>query len=888
MEFTSKPQRLVSQTLQYDHETLLTRQGGWTVMEVPTQPYAFTSDEQRRDLGWLSTLSLAALKAGRVTLKQVHVPTDVMARAEALDAHVRATGQPAVGWDEYLAGQTEQALRAAPTTKRVFAVAALGPRAITEQLAWRTESGQEQVRWWERRPQPLAPVSERERERFAQLARVPRQVLASGGYRARPVGVETVRALRRHAASRAVDVELTASRKQLWTPRDVVDEFADLEYRVGPKWVRVEGPDGSRYTTTLVCWGFPSTMLFPKVQPWLGYLDSLPDGIRAESDLVLDLVPMEKARSQIKQRQRAASDQRNDAARAGADLPREVSEMLQLGHELDFVLPQRRLPLAYGWARIRLDAGSPGELDEMVGEVERHMAGGPRIDVARPKGWAQLGLLWEGVIGEPVKVKSYKQRWMLETAACSLQHSGSELGHEFGAFRGRATGREPRAVHIDLHHAITRRSASDVEQPGGFACLGAQRSGKSSAFAQIIDDAMEAGTVNLTIDPSRRLREVYLLHEGADDFDLVSKGGGIIDPLGPLLIPLPAEAVPNFEGLTTQAARARETARARLAGAEVIRERAVLARETLSTIAWKQIAAAPDIEGTLLNTINRVAASAEPSLAEVVLALKRSKIRAVKNLGDVLAFDVGLDSGAGALFGHGASADDLVGQQVIGRVLSMHGLKLPRAGRPVGEWTSEERLGAATFGCAAHLGRRLLFGMNPNLLKLFLVDEAHVPLGTDAGRGVIESTLRDGPKHGVVTGLATHNAADLMDEKIMAAVAMWFLFRTKSAREMAASFEAAGIPDTRANREQRAGLMNGECIAKLDTDVTDRFQWELWRPGLAEAAKTTSTGLAGGLTLKKAIDVIDQDMDLREDDYRSGDDSDATGMALAVQTGVLA
>jgi len=135
-----------------------------------TQPYAFTSTQQRRDMGWLSTLSLAALKQGRVTLKQVHVPTDVMAQAEALDAHVHATGRPGDGWDEYLAGQVEQARRAAPTTKRVFAVAALGPRAIPEQLAWRTESGQEQVRWWERRPQPLAPRRGPRRPRSAATA----------------------------------------------------------------------------------------------------------------------------------------------------------------------------------------------------------------------------------------------------------------------------------------------------------------------------------------------------------------------------------------------------------------------------------------------------------------------------------------------------------------------------------------------------------------------------------------------------------------------------------------------------------------------------------------------------------------------------------------------
>jgi hypothetical protein len=93
-----------------------------------------------------------------------------------------------------------------------------------------------------------------------------------------------------------------------------------------------------------------------------------------------------------------------------------------------------------------------------------------------------------------------------------------------------------------------------------------------------------------------------------------------------------------------------------------------------------------------------------------------------------------------------------------------------------------------------------------------------------------------------VVGLATHNAADLSDERITNAVATKMLFRSTAEAELGAAIRVAGLEDSPATRLQIKGLRNGECIMVTDTDVRDRVQWDLWDDELREALRTTPTG----------------------------------------------
>ena len=843
----SRPVRLADPTLQYDDHALVTRQGAFAVTRIPTVPYAFTTPAERKDLGWLSTLSLAALKQGRVKFSTVQAPHDVFAAARALDEHVRATSRPAAGWPAHLklAGETEAAKQ--PTEKVTYLTAALGPRSLREQAAWRTQPGQEPVRWWQRRPQPMVALSGAESARWAERAADVRGRLGRGGFGAVSVGAAELRALRRHAWSRTSTVTPSSTNRRLWTPADVVDEFSDVEVIPGLRWCEVRSAGGTKFTATFVTSSFPTSMPFPTVEPWLSWLDTLRvEGFphfAVETDLIVDLIPPRVAKANVKRKQDQALDQRQDAARAGVELPIETEEILAMARELQYKIPHRRLPLAYGWARIRVDADRPEDLRAMFEAVQDHMGaiGGNGIDVVWPGGQAQIDLLAEAIPGLPVRHTSYRQRWTVETVACALPHAGSGFGHPGGLYKGTTTGREPKAVRLDLHHPITRRvgDVAHVERPGGIVSLGAPRAGKTGALGTCIYDETLMGHEVLAIDPSWGLKRLAGLPEMAgriESIDVVERGDGVVDPIGPLLLPLPE--LPQLTGvMPEQAVLLRERWERECRAVRTERER--LERETLAIVGWEALQGNADANTELLNAISVVSGIEQPSTMAVLDVLRRTKRKAAVNLAASLEFDLRGEA-AGALTGSGAQGIDRASGRARTRILTIQGLQLPDAELAVADWSPDMRVGAATFGAVAHLAQRLMFHGSRTDLKLLAIDEAHVPLAMAQGHRVIEAALRMGPKHGLMTWLATHNGIDLQKAAIRNAVSMWFLFRSTDPDELEASFRYAGFPDTARNRETRAGLANGECMARLDTGVKDRFQWDQFVVGAARALNTTA------------------------------------------------
>lgn len=795
-------------TRHYDDDVLVTKTEAWTAVEIPLRPYAFRSWEDRYSLGLASTLSLAALKEGDIRIKVVRRAFDPSAWKYATDQRVQQVGSPSPFWPDHLDRAAARAAQVQGTTKSVILLRCLGVRGWAAQLSDGLHRG------------PARGISASELEHWREQAEHFRSTLRRGALEGKPVDADQMRYLRRHALSRGLVAPAdTVTGRRSWGSTEVRDEFSDVEVTPLTHGVRVDSPQGTVYTATLVASAFPVEVEFPGTPPWLAHLDRIGDWV--EADLVVSLKPPTKAKQDVAKRLRLAQDQERDA---GADLPLEVQQVQAMAREHEYSITDRRMPTAYGWGRIRVDASSERELADRVAYVVSTYAeaGSPRIDLTLPTGMAQVDLLTEGIPGWPVRHRSWQQRWLLETVACALPQAGSNLGHPAGFYAGYTTGQYLQAVTLDLHRAITRRSASDVEGPGGFVMLGNQRAGKSGAFGQVIDYATTVGHPSVVIDfsgPLGRMKDLPRLGDRIQVLDLLKTGGGVLDTMSSAIIPGNAQT-----------------------DVRVRQARMHLTRDTLTLIAWHYLRDHSDAMLALMDVIGQVATERDPRLIKVLERLAGMKSnKAAQGLAAHLNFELGTDD-ADALLGYGEAVQ--YEDDPVTRIIVAPGIVLPQPGQAKADWMPAEALGAALFGVTAHLAHRLLWELPPALLKFLLVDEAHIAMGTEAGRGVITSSLRDGPKHGVAVGLATHNTIDLGDERVVNAIANKFAFRSTADEELGRVTRILGIEDTDANRRELRTLRNGECIAVLDDDTRDRFQWDRPDPALAALLNTTPSGVA--------------------------------------------
>lgn len=801
------PVGIADPTKTYDDLVLLTRDRALTVVEVPTISLAYLSDAGIIAAHAAATSALLPLRERRVTFRSMQSPTDVAANALRLDGRARLQGQPEPAWGQHLVAMQDRHEQAAPNRKRVFAEIDLGERS------WRTA---------------LKPsVAGRERAHWAAAARSVRGRLAASGLGTIDVDSSTLRAMRRRALVRGPLGLVTSTGRHRWDDDEIRDEFADVDLVLGPNWVRTTSSASDRYVATFCVSAYPETVRFPTEmrRPWLATLDAI-EGFTVDTDLIFDLVPPSKAADDLMAQRQYATDQRDDAGR-GDDLDLDTVDMLDMTKAWAQRLRTDRLPVAYGWARIRVDADSPADLAEMYAEVRHQMdgAGGTGIDVAWPGGKAQVDLLAEGVPGMPVRYTAWKKRMFLPMATAAMPHVGSTLGHAVGSYRGYTTGVEQRgAVLVDLHHAITRPDDDErhVERPPGIALLGAQGSGKTTALLEMVYEATMQGQPVVALNPSSPWEEFAAMPHWTPGriatLDLLGAGGGIVDPLGPVLIPMP-------EGADEATRRA------------VQRERARLADETFGILAHKQCTD-PKVEVALMEAIERVVVREDSCSRVLIEDLQAQGTDEARVLATALRFRTGA-SESDALLGEGAQQ---VSMTATTRIISMKGMaqQMPRAGKPMADWLPSEALAAATFACAAHLAWRLLATSTAATLKVFAADEVHVLMATDSGRRVVEGLLRVGRAHGTVAVLATHNDRDLADETIRAAIAQWFLFRTDNEAEARASNAAAGLEDSREMAQVRKTLRNGECIAVLDNGTRGRMRWDRdWIAGLSGAATTT-------------------------------------------------
>lgn len=802
----------------YDDEVLLAEQAAWTWTEVPTVPYALRSQHERRDAGWAASMAVTRLKQGRLHWKirphSTASTTSLGGWAPTRAEHVARYGAPSERYPDLLGQANGRMLEQQPHGKQTFLGVELGKRNAVAQIR-------------DRMPTSDAPVNERERERWARAAEDKRDSLSRGALAARPLDARSLRQLRQHTAYRGLEVP-TPSRtgRRLFGHRETIDEFLGVQWdpvvfptlQGARTCLAVTGPASPDpiYTATWVVAVMPETMSFPSTPPWLSHADGLPFPV--EVDALLELVPPKRAARRIKGRLNVAREQDKDATFAGADLPIETAEVMRLAREWEYRIPRDRRPMVWGHVLIRAEADTPEGLVPLFEQAEERY-GELGIDLAWPGGMSQADLLRASIPGGPWNFKSYRQMWPVETVGCGLPHAGSGLAHPTGLYAGVTTGRIRQVVTWDPHWAI-RRSAEQgdqhIEAQGGAVLLGAQRSGKSNAIATVAYDHAEAGITTVLVDfGGEQARLQALAPDRIEVFDVLKAGGGAADPMSSTVVP--------GDPSNPKVRSARER----------------LTMQTLGMLAFQQVRSDADAANGLRQAIVRVAGSAHPSTAAVLEDLRKSNDRATRNLGEALYFDLSTTAEGAVILGEGGAAVARTAEKPL-TVITGKGFVMAEAGKPLVDWTSDELLSGAVFSIVGYRARRLLWELPPDELKLMLMDEAHIPLATPAGKAVVSDLLRAGPKYGVATVLATHNAAAVSETWLANSISTWMLFRSSSEDELAQGLNLARIENTRANRDLRRGLRNGECLMVLPGDERDRMRWDRWHPGLRDAANTTA------------------------------------------------
>lgn len=815
-------------TLFYNDKVLLTKDAVWTPVEIPLVPWGFQDHQPRLDLGWSSTLSLAAMKSGRCHLKITRTPLSAINWRRAAAEETARVGRPSPFYPTYADGQARQIEAAQPAEKHVILFRRLGSRnpwqrAIAD-AATSIHDGGRAARlpgsWKDDVPRRLTA----EADRWGEQADEVRETLRRGGFHAQPVNAVDLRAYRRHSIQRGlVSSRPSADPGPRW-PWDAREEFIDLEMIPLGDGVRIDSATGPVYSAALVAAHFPQEVEYPHISPWLAHIDRIGDW--CEADVYFDLIPPVVAKRHLTYRQRLANEQREEAAAVGMDLPIENVEMIKLARELQYVVPRRRMPLAYTWAVIRVDASSHEELRYRVARTVERFADedSPLIDLHMPTGMSQVDLLLQGNPGSPIRFKSFRQRMMVETLACGLPQAGSRLGLDPGGFfAGRTTGTHSEAVAINLHAPITRRSEVDVETSGTALFTGKPRSGKSNALGTCIYDADVRGLTTIAIDFSDRLAKLADLPETRIQvLNLVkSDQGPILDPMSPFVIPGNAQS-------SLRVRQARNT----------------LARDTLQTIAWEHLVGNREGTTELLRAIVEVGSRPNPSTPAILKYLLRPNgPREATALGEFLTFELAGEESS-VLLSDGDPRRPIDQDEPITRLFTAPGIHLPAPGVATSDFTQPERLGQAMFGVCVALAHRLLWDLPPDRLKLFAIDEAHVALNSAPGRRVIDAEVRHGPKNGTATLLATHQVSDLAHLGwLMNALAIRCQFRSTDPEELAVALpRALDVEDTPSNRARVSRFANGECLIVNHVNVRDRLQWSQWNQPLADALRTTPTG----------------------------------------------
>lgn len=414
-----------------------------------------------------------------------------------------------------------------------------------------------------------------------------------------------------------------------------------------------------------------------------------------------------------------------------------------------------------GWYRIAVSGETEKDaLDRAQKVIALYR---PQIRIEREL--AQYKLAREFVPGEPLASTAHSRKMPIVKFAAGLPAVTAEVGDKRGFHIGETTGLSSRAVCFDPHFL------TEVIEVGGL-CLfvGGLGAGKSMLMGSIAYKMIESGVQGAAMDPAGRLQKMLELPELRNitrSVNVLNGDPGSLTPYltvpdpNPALIRLECENPDDADEFEMRMRRAKVHAQA-------------TRRDLMINVGrWSMPVDmhTPENLEVLRNAVSANQAEMDSSAWPIVTWLENKGDEAGKKVAQELRTTAEREIGSlffyehGKIRNHDGSALDELAAAARFTVFNLKGLLQPGSEIPVSEYSADELLARPIMQLTSWASLNLIYRMDPNERKLFLLDEAHeVVEGSGAGRALVFKVSTDSRKNNCAAFVGTQTATRVLGE----------------------------------------------------------------------------------------------------------------------------
>jgi hypothetical protein len=777
------PQRNSVPVCYFDGRVLLTLTDAWAYFVLPPVSWAFLSDsenEQQIASAASAYANLRAPEVERAKLTALWEAAKTSKLSPVAELHIRTACKrhSAQAWARQLAASGPATPGFNRHLSRVLDV--ISARAYWEKVTYLG------VRLGARKPgQLIASPGSSEIAKWANLAHGAGITLGGSELHARPAAAAEMAWLIRHTSQGSYRDLAALPRLSAYGPGDVA-ELMDATLTESRTSLARTAAGKTEHTTVLTFAGFPKTMTYPNGgPPWADLADWASNpAFPAEYSARIRLMDPQQVDKDIRHKLISIDEEAGHTASAGARVPLALQERVTDAQMLQHALATTGDPVAYATHRLVITAPDEGVCRDR-GRAVTEYCNRTGIKLVR-QSCDQLPLYAETLPGGAPRPALHMQQQPMTTIAGGMPQAAETLGDGTGPYLGTAKTQTASSVHWSPF------TAARQDDPTVAAILGEPGGGKSYLTGRIcLDSAVTLNATVVIIDPIKKeMRQLApLLRRAGRPVNVIAideSHPGLLDPF-------------RFGGLM---------------GDKIQRAAEVLMMLLPDTVGDAEKASR---HGAVLRAVDAVAAAPDPSLRKVIDWLRNESdvrqgdgTRIEENLATELNVMSRMPLGSLCFASGNAETLDIMGQTTI---LTFSGLDLPSATTAPGAYRMAERLSIALYYLATELVRGL-FAADRSLPKLLAVDEAWALTRVSQGSQLIEATSRMGRSHNIAMLLASHNVADLLDERITGCISTTFAVHSRADREVCAVFRQLGIGDTPGNRTRLGDLKTGEVIMR--------------------------------------------------------------------------